>query len=275
MVRITSVVVHGLLYLSTAAPLSLLVMTEARADDPVVRFNVPAEPLPQALIDFYHQSGVQPGFAATERMTRAKSSPISGTMASSQALQLMLQGTGYTYRFDTDNSVDIIPAAPDAAPKPEATVAHVSPPPAPPLDRYGGRLEQVNVTGSLIRGVQDAVAPLIYLKPQQLAMADYETVQDSLYTQPIMSLNGPREDLGIDANYQYGAGLDLTGPGCRRHAGAGERTTATAIGSERRFRRRIHDPVECGGAHRSPAGWGFGALRLGCRRRCHQHHHAE
>ena len=214
MVRITTVVVHGLLYLANAAILSLLVMTDARADDPVVRFNVPAEPLSQALIDFYHQSGVQPGFAATEQMIKAKSNPVSGMMASSHALELMLQGTGYTYKLDTDNSVDIIPVEPGGARKAEITVAHGPPPPATPaVDRYGGRLEQVNVTGSLIRGVQDAVAPLIYLKPQQLAMTDYETVQDALYTQPIISLNGPREDLGIDANYQYGAGLDLRGLG--------------------------------------------------------------
>jgi iron complex outermembrane recepter protein len=81
------------------------------------------------------------------------------------------------------------------------------------VDQYGGRLEQVNVTGSLIRGVQDTVAPILYLKQQQLAMTDYETVEDALYTQPILSLNGPREDLGIDANSQYGAGLDLRGLG--------------------------------------------------------------
>lgn len=216
MVRITSLVVRGLLYLSYTASLSLLVMMDARADDPIARFNVPAEPLPQALMDFYHQSGVQPGFAATEQMVRAKSNPVSGMMASSMALDVMLKGTGYTYRFDTDNSVDIIPAEePNPAETPAATVTR-EPAAAlrePAVDQYGGRLEQVNVTGSLIRGVQDTVAPLIYLKPQQLAMADYATVQDALYTQPIISLNGPREDLGIDANYQYGAGLDLRGLG--------------------------------------------------------------
>ncbi|HEX4266743.1 MAG TPA: TonB-dependent receptor [Steroidobacteraceae bacterium] len=189
-------------------------MTDARAGDPVASFNLPAEPLPQALIDFYHQSGVQPGFAATTQMVRAKSSPVFGTMASSKALDLMLKGTGYTYQFDTDNSVDIIPAD-EPSPKQAATVARV-PTPAPrrlAADQDGGRLDEVNVTGSLIRGVQDAVAPLLYLKPQQLAMADYETVQDALYSQPILSLNGPREDLGIDANEQYGAGLDLRGLG--------------------------------------------------------------
>jgi iron complex outermembrane recepter protein len=129
----------------------------------------------------------------------------------------MLKGTGYTYRFDTDNSVDVVPADEQSGgqmpPAASVTGATVPAPQQPLADQYGGRLEQVNVTGSLIRGVQDAVAPLIYLKQQQLAMADYETVQDALYTQPIMSLNGPREDLGIDANYQYGAGLDLRGLG--------------------------------------------------------------
>jgi len=216
MVRITSPVVRGLLYLSYTASLSLLIAVDARADDPVASFNVPAESLPQALMDFYHQSGVQPGFAATEQMVKSKSHPVSGTMASSIALDLMLKGTGYTYRFDADNSVDIIPAdEPHAGPIPAATVATqpVAGPREPMPDQYGGRLEQVNVTGSLIRGVQDTVAPLLYLKQQQLAMADYATVQDALYTQPIISLNGPREDLGIDANYQYGAGLDLRGLG--------------------------------------------------------------
>jgi outer membrane receptor protein involved in Fe transport len=216
MVRITTLVVRSLLYFSYTALLSLLVATDARAGDPVASFNLPAEPLPQALIDFYHQSGVQPGFAATTQLVQAKSNPVSGMMASSKALEQMLKGTGYTYRFDTDNSVDIIPVEGDGGQKPAAAVARVttSAPRRPAADQNGERLEQVDVTGSLIHGVQDAVAPLIYLKQQQLAMADYATVQDALYSQPILSLNGPREDLsGIDANDQYGAGLDLRGLG--------------------------------------------------------------
>ncbi|MGA9368170.1 MAG: STN domain-containing protein, partial [Steroidobacteraceae bacterium] len=149
---------QGLLYLSYTAILSLLVVTDARAGDPVVRFKVPAESLPQALLDFYHQSGVEPGFAATEQMVKAKSKPISGTMASSRALDLMLKGTGYTYRFDADNSVDIIPVdEPNGGSKPAVTVARATPgaAPRPAADQDGGRLDQVDVTGSLIRGVQD------------------------------------------------------------------------------------------------------------------------
>lgn len=218
MVRISSLAVRTLLlYLLYTASFSILVTTDARADDPVARFDLPAQPLPQALITFYHQSGIEPGFAVTPQMQNAKSNPVSGVMASSKALELMLSGTGYTYRADTYDSVDVIPIEqPDGGRKSAAALARSA---GAAVARglrarqESGRLEEVDVTGSLIHGVQDVVAPLIYLKQQQLAMASFATVQDALYSLPIMSLNGPREDLGIDDNYQYGAGLDLRGLG--------------------------------------------------------------
>jgi iron complex outermembrane recepter protein len=217
MVRISSLAVHTLLCLLYAASLLLLVATDARAEDPVARFDLPSEPLAQALIDFYHQSGISPGFVATPQMDQAKSSPVSGVMASSTALTLLLKGTGFTFRFDTTDSVAVVPAEPAIdGQKPSVALARPATPPASQtaaVEQDRGRLEQVNVTGSLIHGVQDAVAPLIYLKQQQLAMASFATVEDALYSLPIMSLNGPREDLGIDDNYQYGAGLDLRGLG--------------------------------------------------------------
>ncbi len=213
--RINTVAVHALLYLLYTASLPLLVVSDAWGDDPVVRFDLPSEPLPQALIDFYHQSGLQPGFAATPRIDATKSNPVSGLMASSAALALLLKGTGYTYRLDSDNSVDVIPLEEPEQKSPPALARGedglMSRKRA--YDRSQSMLEQVNVTGSLIPGVQDAIAPLIYLKQRQLAMTPFETVEDALYSQPIVSLSGPREDLGIDQNYQYGAGLDLRGLG--------------------------------------------------------------
>ena len=216
MVRISSLAVHTLLYLLYTASFSILVITDARAEDPVARFDLPARPLPQALIEFYHQSGVEPGFAVTPEMEKTKSNPVSGMMASSKALELMLKGTGYTYQADTYNSVDVIPIAPPGGQKQAVALARRSGSAAAGsagAQQEAGRLEQVDVTGSLIHGVQDAVAPLVYLKQQQLATASFATVQDVLYSLPIMSQNGPREDLGIDDNYQYGAGLDLRGLG--------------------------------------------------------------
>ncbi|MGH8300964.1 MAG: hypothetical protein ACRET5_05780, partial [Steroidobacteraceae bacterium] len=70
--RISSLAVHTLLYLLYTALLIVLVSVEAQADDPVARFDLPSEPLAEALIDFYHQSGVEPGFAATPQMDEAK-----------------------------------------------------------------------------------------------------------------------------------------------------------------------------------------------------------
>ena len=216
MVRIRSLGAHTLLYFLYAAWISLLVSTDAWAQDPVAHFNLRSEPLPQALIDFYHQSGIEPGFASTPQIDQAKSNPVTGVMASSTALALLLKGTGYTFRFDTDHSVDVIPEEPIGGQKPAVALARpaassMATRRAAGLDE--GRLEQVNVTGSLIHGVQDAVAPLIYLKQQQLEMAAFPTIEDALYSLPMISLNGPREDLGIDNNYQYGAGLDLRGLG--------------------------------------------------------------
>ena len=215
MVRIRSLAVHTLLYLLYTASVAMLVITDAWAQDPVANFNLPSEPLPQALIDFYHQSGIEPGFASTPQIDSTKSNPVSGVMASSAALSQLLKGTGYTFRFDTDNSVDVIPEEPNAE-KPAAELARHVTSPAAGRAKFGqgpGRLEQVNVTGSLIHGVQDAVAPLVYLQHQQLEMASSPTIEDALYSLPLISLNGPREDLGIDNNYQYGAGLDLRGLG--------------------------------------------------------------
>ncbi len=141
---------HTLLYLLYAASFSLLVATDAWADDPVARFDLPSEPLAQALIDFYHQSGISPGFAATPQMDEAKSSPVSGEMASSMALTLLLKGTGFTFRFDTGDSVDVIPAEePPDGQEPSVPPARPAGLPsnqtaAAAQDR--GRLEQVNVT---------------------------------------------------------------------------------------------------------------------------------
>lgn len=213
--RISSLAVHTLLSLLYTALISLSFMADARADDPVAHFNLPSEPLPQALIDFYDQSGIKPGFSPTPQMEQAKSNPVSGDMTSSAALALLLKGTGYTFRFYADNSFDVMPAEqpPDTHALTASRRAPSPVPPRPPVAEEQGRLEQVDVTGSLIPGVQDAVAPVMVLREQQLAMASFPTVQDALYSLPMISLNGPREDLGIDANTQYGAGLDLRGLG--------------------------------------------------------------
>jgi iron complex outermembrane recepter protein len=218
MARISFFIVRRLLFMLGFASAVLLLHEDARAEGPTASFNLPAEPLPQALLDFYHQCGVQPAFQATAQLDSSTSNAVAGVMDGAEALTLLLKGSGYTFRFDSDHSVDIIPIPTPSVPTPVgASAGAIAGLPAQRSEsgeqQEQAALEQVNVTGSLIHGVQDVVAPLVYVKGPQLAQAAFATVEDALYSLPIISANGPREDLGIDANYQYGAGLDLRGLG--------------------------------------------------------------
>lgn len=216
MARISFFIVRPLLVVLGAAAAIVLPSRDVRAAGPTANFKLPAEPLPQALLDFYHQCGVQPAFQATPQLQASRGNAVAGVMDSSQALTLLLKGSGYTFHFDSDHSVDIIPIQqPGVAPAAAAPARRALPLPHPPSEseQVQADLEQVDVTGSLIHGVQDVAAPLVYVNQPQLAQASFATVEDALYSLPIISPNGPREDLGIDANYQYGAGLDLRGLG--------------------------------------------------------------
>lgn len=195
---------------------ALLGVPQVWAKGPLIRFHLPAEPFPQAILDFYHQSGVEAIYAATSRVERVRTRAVFGLMGSATALSRMLKGTGLTFSFDSDHSVIIRPASPARRRQGRALATVSSRRPARAASKpqpAAGRLQQVEVTGSLIHGVQDVMAPLVYIRHQQLSQAAYATVQDALYELPLVSMNGPREDLGIDDNYQYGAGINLRGLG--------------------------------------------------------------
>lgn len=182
----------------------------------MVQFNLPAEPLPQAILKFYRQSGVQAIYAATPQVLKLKTHAVSGRLASSVALTRMLEGTGLTFWFDSAHSVIIRPE-PTTVRSPPSDVSRQSVAAIarhnPQTDVKNVALQPVEVTGSLIRGVRSAIAPLIYIRRAQLDQAAYPSVQQALYALPLVSLNGPREDLGIDNNDQYGAGINLRGLG--------------------------------------------------------------
>ena len=194
--------------------LTALWIPAAWAAGPTADFDLPAEPFTQAVLDFSHQSGLSAIYGLTPAMNSLLTRPVKGRMSSSDALSRMLEGSGLTYEFDSALSVVIEPAG-GAPAEPAAAQAHAGPDAADDaaLEMSQGQLEPVDVTGSLIRGVQGVIAPLVYVKKQQLSEAAYATVEDALYSLPITSRNGPREDLGLDNNYQYGAGIDLRGLG--------------------------------------------------------------
>ncbi|WP_295140519.1 TonB-dependent receptor [uncultured Reyranella sp.] len=75
-------------------------------------FNVPSQPLAQALTAFGQQAGVQ--IVVNNSAVAGKTSTsIGGSMTAEHALQLLLAGTGVTFRFTSANTVTIS-GAPDA-----------------------------------------------------------------------------------------------------------------------------------------------------------------
>jgi len=145
-------------------------------------------------------------FSATESLDSIRTQPVVGEFEPREALERMLKGTQLTYEFDSEHSVIIkrraFASAPQQIEPPEPSVHHMAALTEPTVQHDPNKLEEVIVTGSLIHGVLDVMAPLVYVTRKELSQASYATVQDALYSLPINSLTGPREDLGINGNSQ-------------------------------------------------------------------------
>ena len=101
---------------------SLLGVTGAWAADSRVKFNLPSDEFPKAIIEFYHQSKIEVLFLANDTLSQIKTQPVVGELEPREALERMLKGTGLTFRFVTDHSVTIK----------QQQVAKAPPPPPPP-----------------------------------------------------------------------------------------------------------------------------------------------
>lgn len=185
-----------------------------------VTFNLPSDEFPKAILEFYHQSKIEVLFLANDSLSQIHTQPVVGEFAPGEALERMLKGTGLTFKFATEHSVTIkqpvvAEAPPPARPPPprplEQSVRHSAS--AAPLVLGHNQLEEVTVTGSLIHGASDVMAPVVFITPEQISQAPFPTVQDTLDVLPINSLDAPREDLGLNNNYNRGAGINLRGLG--------------------------------------------------------------
>jgi iron complex outermembrane receptor protein len=188
------------------------------APDSKVRFNLPSDEFPKAILEFYHQSKIEVLFLANDTLSQIKTQPVQGEFEPREALERMLKGTGLTFRFVTEHSItikqpEVASAPPPPPPPPKAlpqSVHHMAS--AGPMVGHN-ELEEVTVTGSLIHGAVDVMAPLVYVTKEELSLAPFATVQDSLYRLPLVSLDAPREDLAVNNNFNWGSGINLRGLG--------------------------------------------------------------
>jgi iron complex outermembrane recepter protein len=139
----------------------------------------------------------------TTNVTGMKTQRVYGQFTPGDALKLMM-GSGPLDCDEVNHKTWAIFLKPKTLPKSHQTsrqrVGHFI-------------LEQVTVTGTLIHDAGDVSAPLVVVSPQDISLAPFDTVQDALYQLPIVSLAAPREDLGLNNNYNWGTAINLRGLG--------------------------------------------------------------
>lgn len=135
--------------------------TEAARVYPIV---IAAKPLPQAVADLSARTGLQVLYTGSQAFQRT-SQPVNGTYAPEQALRIMLQGTGITYRFVRPNAVTLeVPRA--------TTPVGAAPAGAIPLDTItveGGRPGVVGVVASQARVGAKSTIPIAEV-PQSISV---------------------------------------------------------------------------------------------------------
>ena len=89
------------------------IATTAAAQATSAEFHIAAQPAPQALNQFAAQAHVQLLFNY-KALTRFRSQSVDGQMAPTDALTLLLRGTGFTFQRVNRRTFAIVPAAPPA-----------------------------------------------------------------------------------------------------------------------------------------------------------------
>lgn len=178
------------------APVLLLIAGAASAQDARL-FDVPAGPLDGALVQYARQSGQQV-FYTSQQVAGLRSDGVQGRMAPDAALTQVLRGTGLNV---TRGRGGVITLRRDA----EAADAT--------------RLEEVVVTGSLLRGPSDTPSPVTVIRRDDLDRTGRGTVADALVALPQNYAGSATPNsalLGTDpmqSNTGYATGVNLRGLG--------------------------------------------------------------
>src|SRR5690348_17351744 len=78
--------------------------TGAETAEPKVAFDIPAGELSETVVQFYKQSYVEILYYSPDGVAGIKTQAVSGKLEPSVALARMLEGTGFTFTFDSPRS---------------------------------------------------------------------------------------------------------------------------------------------------------------------------
>lgn len=190
----------------------------AQTAEPVRRYEIAAGQLDQALTAFARQSGAQILYPAA--LVAGRRSPgLSGDHAADAALAALLRETGLDYRRTRPNVFVLFDPAGRAEVPDEAA-----------------RLDDVVVTGSLIRGAADGPSPVVMISRDEIDRAGHATIAQALAAMP-QNFGGTANEGALQngadrtaTNGSFASGVNLRGLGSdatlvlvngRRMAGTG------------------------------------------------------
>lgn len=173
----------------------------AQAQSPVVQFRVPAGPLQTALPLFAAQSGEQILYS-TDLVAGRQSPGVSGALRTDQALTTLLQGTGLRARRTSPNTLVVF----DPSARAEASDEAIE-------------IDEVIVTGSLIRGVADGPSPVVTVTRDDIDRQGHGTVAQALAALP-QNFGGTANEGALQngadrsaSNGGFASGVNLRGLG--------------------------------------------------------------
>lgn len=185
-------------------------MSPAYAQEREQAFNVPAQSLSSALIEFSRQSDVR--VIADPALVNGRHSPgVAGTFTAEQALARLLAGTGLRPHRSGDGGLSVVA---DSASPTRLGAADRAAPSAPQEE------EAIVVVGTRIRGAETA-SPIYSFNREDFAQSGAGSVQEVLRTLPQNFTGGPSEVAGAlssvrssnEYNLGLGAGVNLRGLG--------------------------------------------------------------
>ena len=194
----------GVLLATTALTVAMLAgLAPARADQPTQlaqaaanqrSFNIPAEPLSNALTVFGQQSGLQVSVDAA-LIRGIDAAGVAGIMTSGQALDRLLSGTGFTYQIAGGNTVTLmaLPAVANGAialpPVEVEGIAASGYGPFAESDRVDNP-QQVTADSKTGTKLEDLPASIQIIPRQVLAEQGATMLRDSLYNASGVNFGG-------------------------------------------------------------------------------------
>ena len=191
---------------STSAVLAQEPPLEAQASR-TATFDIPSQPLAQALTAFGRQSGMQIA-VDTAAVAGKTSGSVNGTMTAEQALRQLLAGSGLTYQFTSANAVTVAGAAPGpgssavqldpvrvqaAAPPAQAEIGNLPPPYAGGQVARGGKVGLLGNRDFMDTPFSETTYTEKYMQDQQA-----RTLTDVLAGDPTVRLGWPNGNVFDD-----------------------------------------------------------------------------